>query len=139
MIVLGDFNAYEFSDGYVDVIGQVTGEPDPDGALLPASEEVDPVLVDWTLSLPPAERYSFVFGCSAEELDHILTSRAATPWVTGVAFGRGNVDAPDGFEFDPTTALRSSDHDGLVLFLEPSRQRGHRRDVTRRSRPTTTR
>jgi predicted extracellular nuclease len=139
LIILGDFNAYAFSDGYVDVIGQVTGSPDPDGALLPASEEVEPVLVDWILGLPPAERYSFVFGCSAEDLDHILTNRVATPWVTGVAFGRGNVDVPAHFEYDPTTALRSSDHDGVVLFLNPGRSRGHRRDVIRRSRPTITR
>ena len=139
LVVLGDFNAYAFSDGYVDVIGQVTGVLDPDGALLPASEEVDPVLVDWTTRLPPAERYSFVFGCSAEDLDHILTNRVATPWVTGVAFGRGNVDAPADFEFDSTTALRSSDHDGLVVFLDPSRHRGHRRDVVRRSRPVAVR
>jgi hypothetical protein len=135
LIVLGDFNAYAFSDGYVDVIGQVTGVPDPDGALLPASDEVDPVLVDWTHGLPEAERYSFLYGCSAEDLDHILTNRIATPWVTGVAFGRGNVDAPHDFELDPTTALRSSDHDGLVIFVNPSRRQGHRRDVIRRSRP----
>ena len=139
LIVLGDLNAYAFSDGYVDVTGQVTGMPDPDGALLPASEEVDPVLVDWTRSLPQAERYSFLYGCSAEDLDHILTNGVASPWVTGVAFGRGNVDAPDDFESDPTTSLRSSDHDGLVVYLDPSRSRGHRRDVTRRSKPTATR
>jgi hypothetical protein len=100
---------------------------DPTGALI--------VLVDWTHGLPEAERYSFLYGCSAEDLDHILTNRIATPWVTGVAFGRGNVDAPHDFELDPTTALRSSDHDGLVIFVNPSRRQGHRRDVIRRSRP----
>src|SRR5690606_40161411 len=27
LIVLGDFNAFEFNDGYVDVMGTVTGAP----------------------------------------------------------------------------------------------------------------
>jgi predicted extracellular nuclease len=139
LIVLGDFNAYSFSDGYVDVIGQVTGEPDSDGALLPATEEVDPILVDWTRQLPRAERYSFLYRCSAEDLDHILTNRVAAPWVTGTAFGRGNADAPHDLELDPATALRSSDHDGLVIFLDPRRAPPQRRDVIRRTRPISTR
>lgn len=128
LFVLGDLNAYEFSDGYVDVVGQVTGSPDPDGSLLPATEEVDPELVDWVDRLPRSERFSFVFGCSAEALDHILTNSVATPWVRGVEFARGNADAPRDLEFDPDTALRSSDHDGLVLYLGPR----HRRSTGRR-------
>jgi hypothetical protein len=133
LIVLGDFNAYAFSDGYVDVISQVTGEPDPDGALVPATEVVDPALTDWVPRLTAAERYSFAHGCSAEDLDHILTNEIATQWVTGFALARGNADAPYILELDPTTALRASDHDGLVVYLDPSRRRGHRRDVIRRS------
>jgi predicted extracellular nuclease len=135
LMVLGDFNAYAFSDGYVDVIGQVTGEPDPDGALVQAAEVVDPTLVDWTPRMSPEERYSFVHRCSAEDLDHILTNEIATPWVTRVEFARGNADAPQDLELDPTTALRSSDHDGLVVFVDPSRGRGHFRGVIRRSKP----
>lgn len=124
LIVLGDFNAFEFSDGYVDVMGQVTGQPDPDGALIPAGEDVEPPLVNWLLRLPAGDRYSFVFGCSAEALDHIVTNRAATGWVRGVAYSRGNADAPNDHELDPATALRSSDHDGLVLYLGPRTRRG---------------
>ena len=124
IIVLGDFNAFEFSDGYVDVMGQITGEPDPDGALLPAGEDVEPPLVNWLLSLPERDRYSFVFGCSAEVLDHVVTNRAASAWVRGVAYSRGNADAPNDLELDPATALRSSDHDGLVLYLGSRTRRG---------------
>ena len=29
IVLVGDFNAFEFSDGYVDVIGAVTGTPAP--------------------------------------------------------------------------------------------------------------
>jgi len=108
----------------VDVLGQVTGDPDPDGALLPATEVVEPELVDWVRRLPASERYSFVFGCSAEVLDHVLTNRAATAWVRGVAFARGNADAPAAKDVDPGTAARSSDHDGLVLYIGPRQRRG---------------
>jgi endonuclease/exonuclease/phosphatase family metal-dependent hydrolase len=131
LVVLGDLNAFEFSDGYVDVVGQVTGDLDPDGALLAASEEVEPQLVNWVLRLPADDRYSFVFECSAEVLDHILTNHAATPWVRGIAAARANADAPHDLEFDATTSMRSSDHDGLVLYLGPRL----RRDVVRRVAP----
>jgi hypothetical protein len=130
LFLLGDLNAFEFSDGYVDVLGQVTGDLDPDGALLAASLEVDPVLTNWVLRLPPSDRYSFVFQCSAEVLDHILTSSAATPWVRGIAVARANADAPVDLELDPSTALRSSDHDGLVLYLGPRQRRGAGPQIT---------
>jgi predicted extracellular nuclease len=130
LIVLGDYNAYEFSDGYVDVLGQVSGVPDPDGALLSPTEGVDPELVNWVLRLPRWDRYTFIYRCSAEVLDHILTNRAATPWVRRVVAARGNADAPHDLELDEETVLRSSDHDGLVLYLGPRTRRatGARRE-----------
>jgi predicted extracellular nuclease len=135
LIVLGDFNAFQFSDGYVDVIGQVSGLPDPDGALLPATEEVEPQLVNWILRLPSSDRYSFIYRCSAEVLDHILTNSAATPWVRRFAAARGNADAPHDFEFDEDSALRSSDHDGLVLYLGTRVRRSAGRRVSPISTP----
>jgi len=74
LIVVGDFNAFAFTDGYVDVMGQVTGLPDPRRALIPAVEVLDPPLTDWVGSLPAAERYSYVFDGDAEALDHVLTT-----------------------------------------------------------------
>jgi predicted extracellular nuclease len=117
MVVLGDFNAFEFTDGYVDVMGQVTGSPDPLGALVPATDEVNPNLTNQTLNMPADERYSFVFDGSAQSLDHVVTSAALNSWVRGSEHSRGNADAPFTYEDDPTTSLRSSDHDGTVLFL----------------------
>ena len=117
LIVAGDFNAFEFTDGYVDVMGQVTGSPDPAGALLPATDEVDPDLMNHTVSMSPAERYSFVFDGTAQSLDHVLTSQALEDFVRAAQHARGNADAPFALTTDPTTPLRSSDHDGTVLFL----------------------
>lgn len=117
LVVTGDFNAFQFSDGYVDVMGQLTGSPDPAGALLPATDEIDPDLTNQLLSEPAEERYSFVFDGSAQALDHSLTSQGLAAFVRGLDHVRGNADAPAAFQTVPGTALRSADHDGLVLFL----------------------
>jgi predicted extracellular nuclease len=117
LIVVGDFNAFEFTDGYVDVMGQVTGRPDPAGALLPATDEVSTDLINQTTNLPEPERYTFVFEGSAQSLDHVLTSQSLTSWVRGVQHSRGNADAPAAFDDDPSTSLRAADHDGTVLFV----------------------
>jgi predicted extracellular nuclease len=117
LVVIGDLNAYEFTDGYVDVIGQIIGDVDPAAALLSGPDLVDPNLVNQVLSLPPGERYSFNFNGNMQTLDHALTSAAADPFVRDFAFGRGNADAAEIFLDDDTTPLYSSDHDGFALFL----------------------
>ena len=117
LIVAGDFNAFEFTDGYVDVMGQVTGSPDPAGALLPATDEISPNLANQTFDMPREERYSFVFDGTAQSLDHVLTSAPLTPFVRGATHARGNADAPFSLAIDPSTPLRTADHDGTVLFV----------------------
>jgi predicted extracellular nuclease len=117
LVVTGDFNAFEFSDGFVDVMGQVTGNLDPAGALVPGTDEVDPDLTNQLFLEPAEERYSFIFDGSAQALDHSLTSQALNPFVRGLDHVRGNADAPAGFATDTSTYLRTADHDGLVLYL----------------------
>ena len=64
---------------------------------------------------------SFIFGGSAQVLDHALTSVGLDPEITALAYGRGNADAAVEFGNDDSTPaivpLRGSDHDGLVLYL----------------------
>jgi predicted extracellular nuclease len=119
LVVIGDFNAFEFTDGYVDVMGQVTGLPDPGSALLPVEPSAlpSPALTNQTLNMPAGERYSFVFDGTAQSLDHAITTQPFDPWLRGAEHPRGNADAPFAFEDDPTTSLRSSDHDGTVVFI----------------------
>lgn len=135
LMVLGDFNAFEFSDGYVDVMGQISGRLDPEGALLPASAVVDPPLSNLVLALPQNERYSFVYRCNAETLDHALVNRALWPHFRRLAFARGNADAPRSFYVVSGTALRSSDHDGLVVHLGRPPMRFHRPTGRTSARP----
>jgi hypothetical protein len=117
LVAIGDFNAFQFTDGYVDVMGQVTGNPDPAGALIPATDEVNPDLTNQTFNEPVDQRYSFVFDGSAQALDHGVTSQGLAPFLRGVEHSRGNSDAPFSFDADPNTPLRSADHDGLAIFI----------------------
>ncbi len=117
LIVVGDFNAFEFSDGYVDAVGQIRGDFEPADALLSGDDLVDPNLMNQVMSLPEEQRYSFIFRGNAQTLDHALTSKPLDFRVRGLQFARGNADAAVDLINDDTTLLRSSDHDGFVLYL----------------------
>ena len=117
LVVTGDFNAFEFTDGYVDVLGQLTGSLDPAGALLPGTDEIDPDLTNQLFLEAPGERYSFVLEGTAQALDHALTSQALAPYVRGLDHARANADAPFSLQTNPATALRTAERDGLALFL----------------------
>ncbi len=118
LVVTGDFNAYEFTDGYVDVVGQMKGDFIPSENVLSGPDLVDPNFTDQTLNVPAEERYSFIYQGSAQVLDHALTSVALNKSVTGFAYGRSNSDAAENLIYDASTPLRSSDHDGCVLFVD---------------------
>lgn len=117
LIILGDFNAYEFSDGYVDVFNQIAGTPS-----LGAQFEIEPILdnplITYVDLLPATERYSFIFSGNAQMLDHVLSTSLDGLAVTGLEFARGNSDYPRFYFDDPNTALRVSDHDAPVLYLQ---------------------
>ncbi|NOY23473.1 MAG: hypothetical protein GXO70_08185 [Acidobacteria bacterium] len=118
--VAGDFNAFDFTDGYVDVTGQIKGHPDPLGAMLPATDEVDPDLTDLALLAPISNRYSYVHDGNTQIIDHILASHSARYYVRDVAFAHANADAPASYADDenPDTPVGVSDHDGVVAFLD---------------------
>jgi hypothetical protein len=134
LVVLGDFNAFEFTDGYVDLAGIIKGDFTPSDSLVcdsnPCADLVDPDLTDEVLAIPAGQRYSFIFRDKfnpagsrgdAQVLDHAMTSEALRDLVQGFEYGRGNADAAEELLTDPgleaPLALRSSDHDGLVLYL----------------------
>jgi len=125
LVVVGDFNDFEFSDGYVDAIGHIQGSFDPTAAILSGDDLVDPDLINQVTAMPAEERYSFIFRGNAQALDHALTSSALDLRVRGLEFARGNADAAIDLGNDATTLLRASDHDGLVLYLYTGWQRRH--------------
>jgi predicted extracellular nuclease len=126
LVVLGDLNAFEFSDGFVDAVSVIEGDFDPADSFVCSEavclgDLVEPNLDNQVLGLDAAERYSFIFRGSAQVLDHALTSVGLADDVTGAQYGRGNADAAVDLINDDTTPenipLRASDHDGLVVYI----------------------
>ncbi len=118
MVLIGDYNAFQFTDGYVDVIGQIRGEVTPSHNVLTGPVITAPPLANEIEGMPPGQRYSYLYRGTHQVFDHALTSRAAQPYVTGQQYGRGNADSPGILITDDTVADRSSDHDGMVLYLD---------------------
>lgn len=117
LIVVGDHNAYQFTDGYADVVGLIAGTYNDDAnTCAPANGVTDcklgtgnivtPTLQNAVSTLPTVEQYSYRFtenfgaiqGSTGRDvatnqvLDHVLMNVAAQPFFAGVAYGRGNTD-----------------------------------------------
>jgi hypothetical protein len=124
LVVIGDFNGFEFTDGYVDPVGQIVGDFVPSDNLVcdpstgnACDDLVDPDLANQTLDLEAVERYTFIFRGNAQALDHALTAEGLGSFLAGLELGRGNSDLALDLINDELTPLRSSDHDGLALFV----------------------
>lgn len=131
VVSVGDHNAFEFTDGHVNVVGQIAGVVNPAEQQLSAATVTNPPLSIRAASLPEGERYTFInVGRELNVLDHFLVSSNLLPLLDPLEVARGNADAPRAFETDrlfangtedavavPYGILRVSDHDGAVLRL----------------------
>jgi hypothetical protein len=120
VVSVGDYNAFAFNDGYVDVMGTVKGQPaPPDQVVLASPDGVDPDLTNLveTAHVVPEEKYSYVFEGNAQALDHVLVNAKALPRVTRFAFARNDADFPTALATDYTRPERISDHDMPVVYL----------------------
>lgn len=119
LAIVGDFNAFEFTDGYVDVTGIIKGTAVQSENLLwdPSLPIVTPALYDTGDAMEPAQRYSFMFNGYAQELDHGVVTADLQSRLLWAAPVHGNADIPAGGSdaTDPSTARRSADHDGFVM------------------------
>ena len=123
IIALGDFNAFDFNDGYVDVVGIVRGVPAPsDQVVLTSSAIVAPPFGNADSLNAPAERYASLSNGNAQSLDHVLVSASLTS--TGpinqllqLKHARVNADFPEALRADATTPVRFSDRDPLVAYF----------------------
>jgi predicted extracellular nuclease len=114
VISVGDYNAFEFSDGVVDVMGTVTGDPAADNTVVVAS----PDLVEPDFSFTAPGVYSYVFEGNAQTLDHVIVSSAAADLFAGLQHARLNADFPEVYRQDPARVERLSDHDPAVAYFE---------------------
>ena len=155
LMVVGDFNAYQFSDGFVDMVGLISGRYKDSENLfkLGGPNIVHPALWNAVDSVPYNDRYSFQFTQNFGEiqgytkagsgnsgrsvptfqvLDHALLNWPARLRFMRMQYGRGNLDAPAqtlddaASATDATKAIGASDHDGFVVeLLDPSIVIGH--------------
>jgi uncharacterized protein len=96
IVVLGDFNAFEFNDGYVDVMGIVRGNEsaEPNAISYFDSPITRPLIDGSSLIADATQRYSHVSEGNAQALDHVLVNE---PIVLGaqslsVEYARVNAD-----------------------------------------------
>lgn len=118
IIALGDFNAFQFNDGYVDSIGTIKGTPAAAGeAVLTSPDLLNPDLINLVESETANERYSFVFDGSAQTLDHVLVTPNLQADFVRINHARNNADFPEGptYRNDPNRPERLSDHDPVVV------------------------
>lgn len=135
VIVVGDFNAFDVNDGYVDALGITVGTPAPAPQVLSwydspltAANGGTPLVVGNTLTADPDERYSYIYANITQTLDHALVSQSllTTPGVDAVFVdhARVNADFREAYlaQFNPpyTAAnppLRTSDHDPVRVTV----------------------
>lgn len=123
IISVGDYNAFQFNDGYTDPISVLKGSPTSGDRIVvgESPDLVTPDFVNLTDTLPAAEQYSFVFEGTPQALDHVIVNGVAQGLVQRYAIARGNADFPGspfaGYSGDAGRPEASSDHDMPVAFL----------------------
>jgi predicted extracellular nuclease len=123
VISVGDYNAYQFSDGYTDPISVIKGIPTPDDQIVvdQSPDLVNPNYTNLIDELPAAERYSFIFEGTPQALDHVIVNTAAYSRKTRIAIARNNADFPEApaatYLSNAARPERNSDHDMPVAYF----------------------
>jgi uncharacterized protein len=121
IILVGDFNAFQFNDGMVDLIGTIKGTPTPATMVVrPSPDLVNPDLVDLIDLIPAADRYTYEFDGNLQVLDHAIVNQAALATHTRTHIGHLDAGFPEIFRTDPNRPERISDHDGVVAYFDIS-------------------
>lgn len=119
VISVGDYNVFQFSDGYTDVMGTITGNTLPaDQVVEPGAPGlVSPTLTDLVTLLPQNQRWSYVEFGNAQVLDHIVTSSDLVSTGAHLNYAHLNADFPLIDYNDGTRPERVSDHDPAVGYF----------------------
>jgi predicted extracellular nuclease len=122
LVVVGDYNAFQYTDGYVDVVGEIAGTAVETENTDWEAPVVSPKMTQKckASAIGSADEilpYSFSFDGYVQELDHALFTSITQ--CVGLSRAHGNADVPEGGSeaSDPTTAARSADHDGFVTTI----------------------
>ena len=123
IVLIGDFNAFEFNDGLGDSMGVISGTPSPDNETAVAGDGVDlvePDLDNLFDTVPAAEQYSFIFDGNAQSLDHVVINEPMGDDTTfRVEHPRINADFPGTArnDYTPGNPVRLADHDPIVAYF----------------------
>ena len=119
VITVGDYNSFQFSDGYVDVLGVTKGSPVPADTVItpPAAGLVNPPLTDLVTLLPPEQQQSYVESGSAQVLDHVVVTSNLLPSYVNLVYAHIDSDFPLVDQNDASTPYRVSDHDPAVAYF----------------------
>jgi len=122
VISMGDYNAYQFNDGYTDPVATIKGTPTADNQVVvdESPDVVNPNFINLTDGLPAAQRYSFIFEGTPQAIDHFIINTVANSYLQRYAIARNNSDFPEGpiFANDATRPERCSDHDMPVAYFK---------------------
>lgn len=116
ILLCGDFNSFQFNDGYNDLIGILKGKSDPN-VLAPSKTVFATGLVNLIDFVTPPSRYSYTYDGSAQALDHILVNKPLRERLLKFGYGRSNADFPLIYKNDASRPERVSDHDAAVVYL----------------------
>jgi uncharacterized protein len=122
IILVGDFNAFEFNDGYGDSMNVIGGTPPPDNQTVVPGDGIDlvnPDLDNLFDTAPAIEHYSFVFDGNAQSLDHVLANTDLLANTTGARLEhpRVNADFAEIVRNNTTGDARLADHDPVVAYF----------------------
>ncbi|HKV37187.1 MAG TPA: Ig-like domain-containing protein [Pyrinomonadaceae bacterium] len=124
VLSIGDYNAYQFNDGYTDPIATAKGTPTADNQIVvdESPDLVSPDFINLTDTLPADQRYSFIFEGTPQAIDHMLLNTVAAALVQRYHIARNNADFPEVpgslFLNDATRPERNSDHDMPIVYLK---------------------
>ena len=118
IMLLGDFNAFQFNDGVMDMIGTIKGKPAAkDSVLISSDDLVTRDLIDLVDAIAVGQRYSYVYDGNAQVLDHVLIDEPLRKHIAGFGYVRVNADFPESMRNDDTRPERYSDHDPAVAYF----------------------
>ena len=118
IVSVGDYNSFQFNDGYDDVMGVVKGTPAPATQVVESSADLNnPDLTDLIDTLTAAQKYSYTFGGNAQALDHTVANPLMMARFSRFAYARMDADFPDSLRNDPNRPERISDHDPEVAYF----------------------